>query len=107
MTCFGSPGTGMPHVSFVREMERSWSPPETKLMTSLRRLSGCDELGVLLVEAQEIGRVLRLRRKKYVSSFRRSAGVRWMGHRLPGWARSFSVLYSSQPTQYQPSYEPR
>ncbi len=46
MTCFcfaseaAGSGTGMPHVKLEREIERSFSPPRTKLSTSFLRLSG-------------------------------------------------------------------
>jgi hypothetical protein len=40
MTCRGLPGTGIPQLKLVREIDRSLSPPLTKLMTSLRRLLG-------------------------------------------------------------------
>ncbi|SHV53908.1 Uncharacterised protein [Mycobacteroides abscessus subsp. abscessus] len=40
MTCSGLSGTGTPQSKVVREMDRSRSPPETKLTTSLRRTSG-------------------------------------------------------------------
>ena len=45
MTCLGSPGTGMPQEKLVRDTERSCRPPFTKLITSLRRLSGAMKRG--------------------------------------------------------------
>ena len=45
MVWSGSPGTGMPQSRLARETERSLSPPATKLMTSLRRLSGATACG--------------------------------------------------------------
>ena len=52
MTCFGSPGTGTPQLKVVREIDRSFSPDLTKLMTSLRR-SGADEFRIGFVERQQ------------------------------------------------------
>ncbi len=45
MTCLGSPGTLMPQVKLVREIDRSRSPDLTKLTTSLRRLFGAMKSG--------------------------------------------------------------
>ena len=45
MMCLGSPGTGTPHEKLVRDTERSCRPPLTKLITSLRRLSGAMKRG--------------------------------------------------------------
>ena len=53
MMCFGSPGTGMPQSKVVREMERSWSPPRTKLFTSLARVSGPMNPGMRLVMGEQ------------------------------------------------------
>ena len=39
-TCFGSPGTGMPHLTEVREMDRSRRPLFTNSVTSFLRDSG-------------------------------------------------------------------
>ncbi len=45
MTCFSSPGTGMPQEKVVRLMERSFKPWRTKERISFRRLSGCMNSG--------------------------------------------------------------
>ncbi len=45
MMCAGSPGTGTPQLKVVREIDRSCSPPFTKLITSLRRLVGAMKSG--------------------------------------------------------------
>ena len=37
MICSGSSGTGTPHLKLVRDIDKSFKPPETKLITSLRR----------------------------------------------------------------------
>ena len=45
MTWSGAPGTGMPQLNVVRLIDRSRSPPRTKLITSLRREVGAMNSG--------------------------------------------------------------
>src|SRR3990172_6543153 len=103
MTCPSPRGTGIPHVSEVRDTERSVIPPSTKAMTSFRRLSGRMNFGFLSYNARS-GFWNFDSRKKYDGSFRFSAGLRQSGHDPSTSCRS--VQYDSQGVQYHPSYVP-
>ncbi|CFS63074.1 Uncharacterised protein [Mycobacterium tuberculosis] len=46
MTWSGCSGTCTPQSNEVREIDRSSRPPETKLITSLRRVSGAMKSGL-------------------------------------------------------------
>ena len=46
MMCPGASGTGTPQLKLVREIDRSLSPPLTKLTTSLRREGGAMKSGL-------------------------------------------------------------
>ena len=53
MMCLGFSGTGMPQVKVVRDSERSFKPPRTKLATSFMPLLRQHEIGHLGVELKE------------------------------------------------------
>ena len=50
----GSPGTGTPQSKVVREIDRSFSPPRTKLTTSLQPLLRQHESGTLVIELEQL-----------------------------------------------------
>ena len=54
MTCLGSPGTGTPQSKVVREIERSFRPPRTKLATSFMRSFGSTKSGTSRVELEQL-----------------------------------------------------
>jgi len=48
MTCFLLFGTSIPQSKVVLDTDKSFNPPETKLITSFFLLSGCMKFGLFL-----------------------------------------------------------